>query len=130
MEIHYEGNEQVQPVEVRLRAAPRRSDLERTLLSLEGGELVARGAISRQAKGVVRLRLSYAGSDGSPGIWEGRARIERDGSWSTSERLPKEARDGGYLDIEFTGYRERNVRGERIAKEVLDGQVFDTASNR
>jgi len=130
MEIHYEGNERVQPVEIRLRAAGRRSDLERTLLSLEGGELVARGVTSRQAKGLVRLRLSYIGSDGAPGVWEGRARIERDGGWSTSERLPEEARGGGYLVIEFTGYRERDIRGERIAKELLDGQVFDTSADR
>jgi hypothetical protein len=129
VEIRYAGNEQVRPAEVRLRAAPRRALLQRSLLSLEDGEMVARGSVTQRAEGVVRLSLGYDRPDGSVGFHEARAEIGRDGRWALSEPLPADARAGGYLSIEFTGHYPNRIRGERIAKELLDGQAFRTAGS-
>jgi hypothetical protein len=128
VEIHYAGNERVRPAEVRLRAAARKARLQRSLLSLEDGEMVARGSVTDRADGVVRLSLSYDRPAGSVGVHEARAKIGRDGRWALSEPLPADAREGGYLSIEFTGHHSRHIRGERIAKQLLDGQAFRTAS--
>lgn len=127
LELHYAGNPSVRPADVRLRAASRSSDLERSLLALEDGELTARGRLTRRADGVVRLNLAYDRPDGSVGAWDRNVRIGSDGRWSLEAALPAEARGGGYLTIEFTGHYEQRLRGERIAKQVLAGQVFDTA---
>jgi hypothetical protein len=125
MEIHYEGNERVQPVEIRLRAARHRADLQRTHLSLRDGVLTARGKTSSRARGLTRLRLTYGRPDGTVGEWHGRARIGAEGQWRLTEELPPQARQGGYLTIQYTGYLPRRIRGEQIAKQVLAGQVFN-----
>lgn len=52
----------------------------------------------------------------------------RSGAWNVVEEVPAEAQGGGYLSIEFTGYHTRQIRGERIAKQLLAGQVFETAT--
>ncbi len=80
--------------------------------------------MSDRAEGVVRLILGFNRPDGSSGTWEGRATIGREGSWRVEEQLPAEARQGGYLSLQFTGYHPRRIRGEQIAKQVLDGQTF------
>jgi hypothetical protein len=123
--LRYAGNERVRPDEVRLRAASQQAKLRRTLLSLEDGVLTGEGRITGRARGVVRLRLTYDRPDGTVGAWDGRATI-RDSYWSLEETLPPEAQGGGYLSIQFTGYQRRSVRGEQIAKELLNGQVFET----
>jgi hypothetical protein len=46
------------------------------------------------------------------------------GSWRLRATLPPELREGGYLTIQFTGYRPARIRGGQIAKEVLAGQSF------
>lgn len=123
--IRYAGNERVRPDEVRLRAASRQAKLERSLLSLQNGVLVAEGRITARARGVVRLRLTYDRPDGSVGAWDGRATVNGR-SWRIEEALPPEAQNGGYLSMQFTGYQRRSVRGEQIAKQLLKGQVFQT----
>ena len=122
--MRYAGNERVRPTDVRVRAANRKARLTRDLLSLEEGLLTARGSMSDRAEGVVRLILGFNRPDGSSGTWEGRATIGREGSWRVEEQLPAEARQGGYLSLQFTGYYPRRIRGEQIAKQVLDGQTF------
>jgi hypothetical protein len=128
IEIDYKGNERVRPAEVRLRAARGKARLQRELLSLKDGRLSAAGSLNERADGVVRLRLTYEGPDGTVGVWNGRADIESDGAWNVVEEVPAEAHGGGYLSIEFTGYHRRQIRGERIAKQLLAGQVFGTAT--
>ncbi|MDQ3677680.1 MAG: hypothetical protein M3401_12905, partial [Actinomycetota bacterium] len=124
MEIKYEGNDRVRPSEARLRAAKGKAVLRRNLLSLHDGLIVARGSLTERARGVVRLILSYERSDGTMGEWQGRARVRDNGGWSLEEDLPAEARMGGYLSIQFTGYGPRRIRGEQIAKQLADGQSF------
>ncbi len=125
VELHFAGSELVRPAAVRLRAARGSARLEREWLSLRDGVLLARGTITGRAEGAVRLILSYARSDGSVGEWQGRASVDRDGDWRLEEQLPTDARGGGHLSIQFTGYYPERIRGEQIAKEVLDGQAFE-----
>lgn len=124
MEIHYKGNDRVRPTEVRLRAANGKAHLERDLISLHDGAITARGSLTDHTEGVVRLILSYARPDGSVGEWQGRARVRDDGSWGLEEDLPVSAHGGGYLSIQFTGFHPKRIRGEQIAKQLLDGQSF------
>jgi len=72
--------------------------------------------------------LGYERPDGTVGQWHGRARVNRDGDWSLREQLPVDARHGGHLSIQFTGYLPSRIRGEQIAKQVLAGQSFGEAS--
>lgn len=124
IELAYTGNEVVRPTSVRLRAANGRAGLGRSHLSLADGVLRAHGTVSSRARGVARLTLGFQRPDGSTGTWEGNASIA-DGRWSTTESLPAEAADGGYLSIQFTGYLDERMRGEQIAKQVLAGQTFE-----
>lgn len=124
VELHLEGSEQVRPATVRLRAARRSARLEHRWLSLRDGVLLARGTVTSLAEGAVRLSLSYARPDGSIGTWRGRARVDGDGGWRLEERLPADARGGGQLSIQFTGYLPERIGGEQIARELLSGQVF------
>lgn len=124
MEVHYGGNDRVRPTEVRLRAAKGKARLQRDLLSLDNGVITARGSLTSHARGVVRTILSYERPDSTVGEWQGRARIHDDGTWRLEENLPSEARAGGYLSIQFTGYHPRRIRGEQVAKQLLDGQSF------
>lgn len=120
--LAYEGGQyksaQVRPTEVRLRAASGKANLERGELSVERGVLSAAGTVSKSARGVVRLELTWDNAGGGVGSWEGRATI-RDGKWKVEEELPAEAHGGGYLTMQFTGYLRRNMRGEQTAKQVL-----------
>lgn len=121
--LKYAGNKVVRPFSVRLRAANGKARLSRSLLSLQEGRLRAEGKVTERAQGVVRLGLSYDRPSGGVGDWAGRATI-RNGRWSLSEVLPLEARQGGYLTIQFTGELEDRIRGEQIAKQLLAGQRF------
>lgn len=120
--LAYGGGEyqdsRVRPAVVRLRAASGKARLERGELSIAEGVLSAAGTVSRSARGVVRLRLTYDELGGGIGAWEGRATID-DGRWKVEEELPPAAHGGGYLTMQFTGYLRRNVRGEQTAKQVF-----------
>lgn len=113
----YKGS-QIRPTQVRLRAASGKARLSRGNLAIVNGVLSADGTVSKRARGVVRLQLTWDDFNGGVGEWEGRATI-KNGRWSVEEELPPEARGGGYLTMQFTGYMRRNMRGEQTAKQVL-----------
>ena len=81
--------------------------------------LSASGTISKRARGVVRLHMEFDTATG-PGEWNGHARIA-DGRWSLRQALPADARRGGFLSVQFTGYGPRGIRGEQIGKQVAAG---------
>jgi hypothetical protein len=122
--ITYGGGEYrgdtVRPAESRLRAANGRALLRRGDLTVENGTLSASGTVSARARGVVRLSMTYDLPGGRFGKWEKQATI-RNGRWQVEEQLPIEARSGGYLVMQFTGYLPRRMRGEQTAKQVLAG---------
>lgn len=124
MEIGYKGNDRVRATDVRLRAANGKARLQRDLLSLHDRVVTAGGSLASGAQGVVRLILSYVRPDGTVGEWQGRARIRQDGRWGMQETLPADARAGGYVSMQFTGSYRPRLRGEQIAKQLLDGQSF------
>ncbi|MDQ3276502.1 MAG: hypothetical protein M3Q39_16115 [Actinomycetota bacterium] len=125
MTIRYLGDARTRPQEVRLRAAPRRAELDVEQASLIDDQLSASGSVTPQARGVVRLHLSYLDDEGRPQEWTARARIAPDGSWALDRnRVPEAAaRCGGYLSVLFTGYFEQRLRGEMLAYELLPGQT-------
>lgn len=115
--LRYAGSARVRPVTIRFLAAPHRAHLKRTALSLKhGGRLHVAGTIARRARGSVRLALSFD-TPGGPALWTARAKLAH-GRWSLTRKLPKAARGGGYLAIEYAGDRSRGLRGERIGAEV------------
>jgi YVTN family beta-propeller protein len=118
LQLSYAGNDRVRRDAVRSRAARGKARLRRTRTAIDDrGRLVARGRISRRARGVVRVRLGYEDA-GDTAFLRYRARIRR-GRWALREPLPsKAARDGGHLSIQFTGYIPRRIRGEQISKAV------------
>jgi thermitase len=108
--LRWGGSAAVRPAGLRLRAASRHADLRRHVTRLSGGRLRAEGTISARARGVVRLRLAY---DGGEAVLA--ARIHR-GRWRIDAPVPAAARAGGYLSIQFTGYRGARggpMRGEQ-----------------
>ena len=129
MEMRYEGSNRVRPTKVRLRAADGKARLQRELLSLREGVITARGSLAGRARGSVRLILSYVRPDGTVGEWRSRAHIRRDGNWAMQEKLPADARAGGYVSIQFTGSYRLRVRGEQIGKQLLDGRRFTSGEN-
>jgi hypothetical protein len=115
--VTYDGNSIVDPDEVRLRAADGKSQLVRSSSTIRNGRLSVNGTVSDRARGVVRIRMSYARPDGSTGLLDFRAPID-DGTWKLDQTLPAEAAAGGQLSIQFTGYEAANLRGEQTAKQV------------
>jgi titin len=115
--VSYAGNSVVDPDEARLRAADGKSRLARSSSSLVNGRLSVAGTVTSRARGVVRIRMSYAKADGSTGFEDWNARISG-GKWSLAQTLTGDAAKGGQLSIQFTGYEARNLRGEQTAKAV------------
>ncbi|HEV2753732.1 MAG TPA: hypothetical protein VGV36_07845, partial [Solirubrobacteraceae bacterium] len=118
------GNDRTRGQEVRLRAAPRRAGLDLDRPTLRDGRLRALGTISRRARGVVRVQLSWS-TEGQDRSVEVSARI-RDGRWTFDDALPTGVaqdiarRDGTVHSYTlFTGYRPAGMRGEMRAYEVL-----------
>jgi hypothetical protein len=116
--LGYAGSSTVQPDNVRLRAATGKSKLTRKTAKIENGRLIVSGAITSEARGVVRIRLGYDRPDTSSAFLYWNATITN-GSWKLDRTLPAEAARGGQLSIQFTGYEPRNLRGEQTAKQVL-----------
>ena len=122
--LTYRGNESTRCQEVLLRAAPRRAGLDLDRPTLRDGRLRALGTISRRARGVVRVQLSWS-TEGQDRSVEVSARI-RDGRWTFDDALPTGVaqdiarRDGTVHSYTlFTGYRPAGMRGEMRAYEVL-----------
>jgi hypothetical protein len=114
--VTYAGNSVVDRDDVRLRAADGKSLLTRTSSSIANGRLSVSGTVVDSARGVVRVRMSYAKPDGSTAFLNWNAAID-DGRWSLSQALPAGVA-AGHLSIQFTGYEPRNLRGEQTSKAV------------
>ncbi len=125
LEIEYDGDADVNPDDVRLRAASGKARLRRTRSLIDSsGNLIVEGTISRRAVGVVRIRYGYPRADGTIGFLKLRAKIgraPRSGAkrWSVRRKLTSAQAKGGQLAIDFTGYAPRRIRGERTTKQVL-----------
>jgi hypothetical protein len=113
--LRYAGNARVRPDALRSRVADGRALLTRAASEIDAaGRLVARGSVSRRARGVVRLRLDPP-DESAP--LEYRARI-RHGRWALRRLLPSRAASGGQLSIQFTGHEGRRIRGESLSRAV------------
>lgn len=123
LSMTYDGNDRVQSDEVRLRAASGKALLKREASIIDSaGRLRVSGTISKRARGVVRLRLGYSGTDEAVQFLEYTTMID-DGRWSLTKGLPSEvAKAGGQLSIQYTGYEPRRIRGEQLAKAVKPDQ--------
>jgi len=75
---------------LRLRAGLRASQLSSKRPTISpSGQLDVAGAITRRAKGVVRVQLDWVdGSDGSIGLVERRAIVRAPGRWGVRSQLP------------------------------------------
>lgn len=121
--IDYGGDARVRPADVRLRAAPGKARLTREVTRVRDRRLEVSGTISRAARGIVRLRLTYVEADGEITELTYRARISIPssgvGRWSIRETLPtRAAAVGGQVDIQLTGYEPHLIRGEQLSKQV------------
>jgi subtilisin family serine protease len=108
--LRWRGSAAVRPAGMRLRAARQRAELRRRSAVLSGGRLRAEGTISPRARGVVRLALGYGREEA---VFS--ARIHN-GRWRIDAPVPPAAGAGGYLGIQFTGYRGARggpMRGEQ-----------------
>ena len=120
--MRWRGTEAVRPATVRLRAARQRAGLRTSGAAIRAGRLIARGAISPRARGVVRLRLEYLES-GRVASRRFAARI-RHGRWKLSTAVAPLAGRDGYLTVQFTGYlsaRGGPMRGEQDGRQVAGG---------
>lgn len=125
--LRYAGDEDTRPQTLRLRAGRRAARLSSNRPTIStSGRLDAAGAITRRARGVVRVQLEWVNrSDGAIITVERQARI-RDGRWGIRYQLPP-----GVISrinnrcttvhsyVLFTGYQALNMRGEMRAYQVL-----------
>lgn len=126
--IRYHGDGDTRAQTLRLRAGRRAAKLStrRPSISPEG-QLDAAGAITRRAKGIVRVQLEWVnGSDGSIGRYEQRGQIRAPGRWGVASPIPP-----GVLSqirnrcstlhsyVLFTGYQAANMNGEMLSYQVM-----------
>lgn len=122
--IRYAGDPDTRPQTVRLRAANNQANLDASRPTIVNGVLNASGAVSRSARGVVRVQLEYF-SNGVTTTLEKNATISN-GAWklaaplSATEQAAINARSGVvHSYILFTGYLRAKMRGEMVSYEVL-----------
>jgi hypothetical protein len=125
--LHYRGDDDTRAQTLRLRAArrPARLSSKRPTIS-PSGQLDAAGAITKIAKGVVRLSLEWVDSDtGSLHVLERQAPI-RTGRWGIRYQIPPGvlSRIGNrcttvHSYVLFTGYQPLFIRGEMRAFQVM-----------
>ncbi len=120
----YRGDPDTRPRSVRLRAAPKPARLRLARPRIVRGRLRTSGTVSRQARGVVRVQLEYV-TAGRTRTLTLRAPIRR-GHFRFNALLPASVRSAiaaraGTLHsyTVFTGYRQRHIRGEQRALQVL-----------
>ena len=125
--LRYRGDPDTRPQTLRLRAALRAAKLSSKRPTISpSGQLDAAGAITRSARGVVRVQLEWVNrSDGSITIVERQGTI-RNGRWGVRSQLP-----AGFLQqienrcstvqsfVAFTGYQPRLMRGEMRSFQVM-----------
>ena len=122
--VRYDGDGDTRPQTVRLRAARNQARLDLSRPQLVAGRLLAAGTIDADARGVVRLQLSYQFGCAAR-IVELRGVIA-DGRWSIdapltpATRAEISARIGAVHSYAlFTGYLPARIRGEMRAFQVL-----------
>ncbi|MEJ7786377.1 MAG: CAP domain-containing protein [Solirubrobacteraceae bacterium] len=116
--LTYAGNRGVRRDTVKLRAAQGKARLVYRTARIDGsGQLRVSGSIAPRAQGVVRVRLGYTTESGAVRYANYRATIAR-GKWAVTHALPDDARAGGQLSIQFTGYERHHIRGEQLSKAV------------
>jgi hypothetical protein len=122
----YPGDGDTRPQTLRLRAALHASKLSSSRPVVDqNGLLTAAGAITKSARGVVRLSLEWVnGGDGSIGVIERQAPIVN-GRWGVKSQLPPgvvsliNSRCSSLQSfVLFTGYQKLLMRGEMRAFEV------------
>ena len=125
--LRYRGDDDTRSQTLRLRAARRAARLSSKRPTINAtGQLDVAGAITRVAKGVVRVALEWVDSDtGSLHVLERHALI-RNGRWGIRYQIP----EGVLLQIDnrcttvhsyvlFTGYQPLFIRGEMRAFQVM-----------
>ena len=125
--ISYAGDGDTRPQSLRLRAGRRAAKLSsrRPTISLSG-QLNAAGAITRAARGIVRVQLEWVnGADGSIAVLERRAVI-RNGRWGIRAQLTPQtiqlmSRRCSTVQsyVLFTGYQRRLMNGEMRSYQVM-----------
>ena len=125
--LRYPGDADTRPQTLRLRAALRPAKLSSRRPTISPiGQLDAAGAITKPAKGFVRVQLEWVNSaDGSISVLERLATI-KSGRWSVRSQLPP-----GIIDqigkrcstvqsyVLFTGYQRLLMRGEMRSFQVM-----------
>jgi hypothetical protein len=129
--LRYTGDADTRPQTLRVRAALHASKLSSSRPSIdETGTLTAAGAITKKARGVVRLTLEWVNSaDGSIGVIERLAPIVN-GRWGVRSELPPaivsqiNTRCSTLQSyVLFTGYQKLLMRGELRAFQVAPAPV-------
>ncbi len=128
--LRYPGDADTRAQTLRLRAALRAPKLSSSRPAITGGVLTAAGAITKTARGVVRLSLEWVNrADGSIGVLQGNATI-RNGRWGVRYTLPPAV--ASQIDnrcstlqsyVLFTGYQPRLMRGQMRAYQVAPAPV-------
>ena len=112
---------------LRLRAGLRAAKLSSRRPTISpSGQLDAAGAITRDARGIVRVQLEWVnGADGSIAVLERQAVI-RNGRWGVRSQLTPETIDliGKRCStvqsyVVFTGYQPRLMNGEMRSFQVM-----------
>jgi hypothetical protein len=125
--IRYLGDADTRPQTLRLRAGLRAAKLSSRRPTISpSGQLDAAGAITRSAKGVVRVQLEWVNAaDGSIVVLERQGQIHN-GRWGVRSQLPP-----GVIDqighrcstvqsyIVFTGFQPRLMNGEMRSFQVM-----------
>lgn len=125
--LRYPGDADTRPQTLRLRAALRAAKLSSKRPTISPtGQLDAAGAITRSARGYVRVQMEWVNrADGAIITLERLGRINN-GRWGVRSQLP-----AGVLDqianrcstvqsyVLFTGYQPRLMRGEMRAFQVM-----------
>ena len=125
--LRYSGDGDTRAQTLRLRAARRAARLSSKRPTINStGQLDAAGAITRRAKGVVRLSLEWVDSDSGSLIVVERQALIRNGRWGIRYQLPR-----GVISqinnrcttvhsyVLFTGYQPLFIRGEMRAFQVM-----------
>lgn len=118
--VAYAGNARVRPESVRLRAASRLPGLVAKVTRISSGRLQVSGTITSSARGVVRLRLSYAAGGDRLKLLTYTTPIKR-GRWALAQKLPATARQGGELSILYAGSARGPIAGAQIARRLTSG---------
>ena len=126
--ISYPGDPDTRAQTLRLRAGTRDARLSSKRPTISpSGQLDVAGAITRRAKGFVRVQLEWVNkADGSISLLERLAKVRAPGRWGVRSQLPPGTIEqiGNrcstvQANVLFTGFRALNMRGEVRAFQVM-----------